>query len=108
MEERAGRGWRLSEEAGISLVGDSRWEPDDPPGLDLPVCLLLPLMPLFSGQSQAFPSPMFFVQTKRPLTHLTSRKHVHSRNKPSCRYPNLDTKEGKITRAEAVGWSACH
>lgn len=71
MVERAGRGWCLSREGVISLVGDSHWEPDDPPVLDLPVCLLRPLIPLFSGQSQVFfSSPMFLCrQNASSLAH---------------------------------------
>lgn len=110
MVKRADRGWCLSREGVISLVGDSHWEPDDPPGLDLPVCLLLPLIPLFSGQSQVFSSPMFLSRQNASsgLTRAGSRKRVHLRNKLSCQYPNLDTKEGKIARSKAVGWTACH
>lgn len=108
MVERAGRGWCLSREGVISLVGDSHWEPDDPPGLDLPPAVVN--TPCSQGKVEFFSSPMFLRRQNASsgLPRLRSRKHVHLRTKLSCQYPNLDTKEGKITRAKAVGWSARH
>lgn len=108
MVKGAGRGWRLSREGDISLVGDSHWEPDDPPGLDLPVCLLQPIIPLFSGQSQVFSSQMFLCRQNASSGLTRVRKRVHLRNKLSCKFSNLDTKEGKTTCTKAAGWSACH
>lgn len=65
MVERAGRGWCLSREGVISLVGDSHWEPDDPPGLDLPPAAVN--TPVLRAKSSFFFLADVFAQTKRLL-----------------------------------------
>lgn len=82
----AGRGGCLSREGVFSLLGDSH---SNLTTLQAWTCLLLPLIPLFSGQSQVFSSPMFLSHARqqkktRPFeeqTFMSISKFRHQRRK---------------------------